>query len=571
MPDTTHKDLLDGQDLSISDLRNLVSKKIKCNILYDKAFELLGHYFQSPVNKAAWTLEHGIKFDGHGALHDSKAEIPAVRTALLNSLGIECSTTKIDEESDENGTISGWLKYGHPLNPEELRKIKSQLSVNTLTNHSLYNQPICRLVHRNQLRYDLDYQTIYQLTPGQSRIIDLRKPPKSKEDQETSHKDKHKSPRKIPIQEVKRNQRAYWGISETFQSLVAMFDSDLGKKDSPLDVVTKKKTKAFIQIGGIAPNELNQYSPLRFWSPPPAFAGSVFHMIFWKSVITGKDLFKRDVIENEKDGDFDVSERANCYYVIVNRFNAAKFRLANYEKLFEALLAIAEIVLKHSANRNFEEELRSMKDLELPTEGPSELLHPNYFPDIEPRFSEFKKLNLILPLESAGAEIWDLAQARQSEKDQPTRISDLLKFLRDKAVEILIWSRYQMEIRSVGLIPIQHLYGVHLTDIGKVEMEKLARKFERYKKLCKQQEAKGNKDSSQDATSLITSINKTISRAMKSGSINDWVKLKKVAGGTYRTIHDHESLNKIKKLKSPRAKFTDDSLTSDEDAIYDEG
>jgi hypothetical protein len=49
-------------------------------------------------------------------------------------------------------------------------------------------------------------------------------------------------------------------------------------------------------------------------------------------------------------------------------------------------------------------------------------------------------------------------------------------------------------------------------------------------------------------------INESIINAIKNKSIEDWIILKRVCGGTSRTIFDKEAWKDIKCLESPRAK-----------------
>lgn len=525
MPNSTQEKLLKRTELQLSDLKLFVDQTYLCHKLYHKASAKWGDYFQSPVNKVAATLLPAFEFDERGALRDKGTHLKEAQRALFEWLDVP-----------REAMIEEWLRSGKPLSPERLDVFKRKLSEETLTNHSLYNQPICRLVHRSQLRRDLDYQVIYQVTPGQSRLLDLEE-------------DLDERPSLV---EVKRNQRAYWGMSETFQSLVAMFDSDLGSSKGYRSPTGRPMTKELIRIQAegeqdldpLAPKELNKYSPLRFWSPPPAFAGSVFHMLFWRDVITGRDLFRRSVVKEEKGGG-DPTERADYYYVMLNWFNAAKFRLANYEKLFQSLTAIAGIVGSEKRIKQ-DSPLYELGDISLPNEA---LLYPDYFPHTNVKFREFPKLNITLPFASAAQRTWELALGYQeTSKDDPTRVSALLRFLRDKALELIIWSKYQMEIRSVGLIPVQHLYRIELTKKGRSELNVLADSF-------KETQSNENQPLPKSSTRRLTEINESVLDAIRSNKrIEDWIVLKKVYGGTYRTIIDKAAWGEIKRLESPRGK-----------------
>src|SRR5205807_1125178 len=91
------------------------------------------------------------------------------------------------------------------------------------------------------------------------------------------------------------------------------------------------------------------------------------------------------------------AERANQYYVIVNWFNAAKFRLASYDRLFETLMAIARIIGTSDKIKADPALCEIKRDIFLPNEGPTGLLYPNYVPHTTVKFREFPTLNLRLP------------------------------------------------------------------------------------------------------------------------------------------------------------------------------
>lgn len=528
MPNPKAKQFLEGEpELRLSQLADFVSKRELCSSLYAEAVKEWGTYFQSPVNKVAHTEKPIFQFDEWGALRDADSSI---------ALGSLAKALNVKPDA-----IRDWLSVGNPLSPETVNVIKRRLREKTLTNESLYSQPICRLVHANQLRRDLDYQIIYQLTPGQSRLVNP---------QNTS------SNRAPSLPEVMRNQEVYWGISETFQSLVAMFDSDLGSRKEywgGKDTVTKE----FIRIrlkrdpgSPLAPDELNKSSPLRFWSPPPVFAGSVFHMLFWRSIITGSDLFRRPVIQHGSDS---LKARADQYYVIINWFNAAKFRLADYAKLFEALMTIARRLrtARIAGSRKKADDktlLAQLQDVDLSGSPSKELLYPSYFPNSAVKFAPFQKVSLTLPFHEMRDMKWELPRDHQSDKNAQTLFPDVLKFLRDKALELIIWSKYQMEIRSVGLIPIQYLYHVELTESGQRELAKLSKKW---KQLDGKKQAYPKSDL---ARILETEINDSLFAAIKSGQIDSWIKLRRIYGGTYRTVYDVNALKNIERLKSPRVK-----------------
>lgn len=402
-------------------------------------------FFQSPVDKSARTIlkrgqseaKKSFVFNASGVLDkDSLAE------ALLAWL-------RPRKSDDFKEALDNWITKGIPREDALFDRIEERLREAAVQPELLYNQPICRLVRKDQLRYDPNYQALYQITPAQEQLM-------KKEEEKGANHDR-----------LKRNQRVYWGISETFQSLVALFDSDLGRRDGEIKnkkapETTKKTTKELIRIAVqekdsskatlLSPAGLNKYSPLRFWSPPPSFASSVFHMLFWRSIITGKDLFGREVKGKS------VQKRAESYYVIVNYFNPAKFRIADYPNLFRAILTIARELAEHRSRRR-------RGDLRFPETGVAQLFYSRYFPDVDPEFLAFENLRLSIPLTAfpRSPAVWDLAKAYKSENPSDL-VSCLLRFLRDRAIELILWSSYQMEIRSIGLIPIQYLYQIDLDE-----------------------------------------------------------------------------------------------------------
>lgn len=527
--------ILAGREpVRVSELRNLVGSNELCNAAYQDAIYKWGAYFQSPVDKVTATQKDFFTFNERGGFQCTDQD-PEHKQALNNFHKTKKMLFPKLKASDPD--LEDWLRSGKPLSVEKVDLVRRTLFAkgSKLTNESLFDQPICRLVHTGQLRRDLDYQVPYQLTPGQIRLIDPEENPNDRTD----------------LEFLRRNQRWYWGVSETFQSLIALFDSDLGSSAS-LKPPRQHMTKEFIRLKCaedkemkyLAPHQLNKSSPLRFWAPPPAFAGSVFHMLFWRSVITGRDLFGRQVIV---DGSADTPEnRAKKYFVLINWFNAAKFRLADYERLFEALMAIARwLAHKYPSSTP----LHKIKD-DMPLEDePEGLLYPSYFANSKVRFPRFQKIDLVLPFESVRSNVWELAWEHQQGKEETnhaTTIGDLLIFLRDKALEIIIWSRYQMEIRSVGLIPIQHLYHVELRDNGIKAMNDLAGLWKR------------RNDGRRSEAEVRAAINERMKGAIFRNEVDDWVQLRKVYGGTYRQIHDRKTWDDIQRLSSPRIVPADD-------------
>jgi hypothetical protein len=189
--------------------------------------------------------------------------------------------------------------------------------------------------------------------------------------------------------------------------------------------------------------------------------------------------------------------------------------------------------------------LRDLADVDLSGDPSGELLYPTYFSDSAVKFPKFREVGLMLPFGSVEKTM-ELAWERQHDKNRPTQLSDVRKFLRDKALELILWSKYQMEIRSVGLIPIQYLYHVELTGSDNGVLADLS-------KASKELDAERKTDpNSRAARRLEDDINKVISGAITSGDIADWVSLRRIYGGTYRTIFDQKEWKKIERLKSPR-------------------
>jgi hypothetical protein len=539
---TVRERILDNGPLRLTKIAALVDPPKQSKKLFDPQQEKGGRiwkrYFQSPVDKAACLVGTDFQFDQRGALLNWR--VP--REFLLKWL--RGDGKRIDGYVKE---LERWLEHGDVLPEPVIEIITRKLKDETLEDHDLYNQPVCRLVRSEQLRYDPDYQALYQLTPAQSRLIN----PSRKGESET-------------FEQVNRNRRIYWGISPIFQSLVAMFDSELGglwdngPGGKPAAVRRTKRgaeTKEFIRIefkdasrprrgaGAVAPpaklhtltpSELNEYSPLRFWAPPPVFARFVFHMIFWRSVITNRDLYGRVVIRDE-DAAADtwarIGKRVDFYYVIINWFNAATYTIAGYAKLFEALMALARSLsdlprdkaLKDCADVSLDHDDDKIKELFLPydfqrTSAPRSLdNHPR------PRFR--------MPFRTIRAELWELAQRYQTNEDGETRVSDVLKFIRDRALELILWSKYQMEIRSVGTIPVQHLYRIEIDEAYRGRLCDLVERYERARRL-----RGGAKAREYDL------INEAVREAIRSDEIDSWVRLWKVYGGVHREIVDRERL-----------------------------
>jgi hypothetical protein len=144
------------------------------------------------------------------------------------------------------------------------------------------------------------------------------------------------------------------------------------------------------------------------------------------------------------------------------------------------------------------------------------------------RLDNSPRPSLRLPFKTVRARHWELARGYRP--SGPTRASDFLLFLRDRALEVILWSKYQMEIRSIGTIPVQYLYRPELTRHGfdaAIRLTKLYEEAEASPRL-----RRGN----------YAEINDKMFGAIKSGNIDGWVELKKVYGGLHREGVNRERL-----------------------------
>jgi hypothetical protein len=493
-------------------------------------------FFQSPIDKSAWTILKGGQSKAKKNFAFNASGVLPSNTSLVKALLAWLRPTTPGAIKNAKKALGDWVTTARPPEGTLFDEIEEKLREAAVQPELLYNQPICRLVRRDQLRYDPNYQALYQITPAQEQLM-------RKEEEKGANYDR-----------LQRNQRVYWGISETFQSLVALFDSDLGRGEDA--VKDPERTKELIRIAvqekanrsskALSPAGLNRYSPLRFWSPPPSFASSVFHMLFWRSIITGKDLFRRPVPGKS------VHERAESYYVIVNYFNPAKFRIADYPNLFRAILTIARELAKPRSGQG---------DVPLPDSGSTRIFYPRYFPDVKPQFQEFKKLTLSIPFSAyPNTTVWDLAEAYKSTQS-PDPISCLLRFLRDRAIELILWSTYQMEIRSIGLIPIQYLYQINLT---KGVQQFFTEMIDLHGESPDQMKRKN-----------LPKIIRRVSEKLLESNFNSKVVLQKAYGGPRRDVFRTEILKQVPWLAQYNPKHTPDGLgtvsaSSEDPATRDE-
>jgi hypothetical protein len=412
-----------------------------------------GSYYQAMVRKTASTQDGSFRFNAEGAF------APRSQHAACESL---CGWLGLDRRrhSVEIKAIRDWLRNGTPLGSRLFWRLRDKLKSEMLAETDLYNRPICRLVQVDQLRYDPDYTAVYQLTPAQVRLIS---------DQEGAAEEPAANVALSPLARIHQNQRLYWTISEHFQSAIALFDSDLGSTK-----FSEQGTKNLLHIherkeggGGIAPHALNQYSPLRFWSPPPTFARYVFHMLFWQPVVTGRDLYKRVFPD-------DTTARIARFRVAINGYNAAKYRIADYAGLLRLLEELTDAFAEHPRRAM----LANLKDIQLK--------HPVFYPrEFEhPQLVRLPSGDVRIPLRSLNAQTWELT-SRYHGRSKATTVGHMFQMLRDRVLEILLWSKYQMEIRSVGMVPVQRVYQVELENEGLTFVERLQalHKQERYDEL----------------------------------------------------------------------------------------
>src|SRR5215216_1384902 len=136
----TREDILDIREpIELTRLSELISEYSDDKEIFHLPPQTWGGFFQSPVDKVAYTLNGSFKFDELGTLDEENLE--GAKKDLLDWLELPSSEA-----------IDQWLKEGIPFSSDILRRIKRRLRKETLTNQALYDQPICRLVRRDQLR-----------------------------------------------------------------------------------------------------------------------------------------------------------------------------------------------------------------------------------------------------------------------------------------------------------------------------------------------------------------------------------------------------------------------------------
>ncbi|MBK8098765.1 MAG: hypothetical protein IPK26_16755 [Planctomycetes bacterium] len=350
--------------------------------------------------------------------------------------------TDLAKSKEADDLVKSWFDGNWKACGALKERVVEKLKGLQVTKSSLYGKPVVRLVHNNQLQYDLDNRIVYQLTPAQIRM-------------ERSEPD---------AEDLLRIQLLYRNLPRGLQSLLAVFDSDLGK-----DGGTENHSKELLFVEpsppkaiAVSPSSLNYYSSLRYWAPVPSFVASVFHLLFWRPVLRGSDLYGRHVISAEDQDKWPntyhgLMERAACYRLAINTFHGAVFHVADYGDLFSQLWEIARWVESDDSKTSLimkDSILRQVALARADHERRRQAARASYvvkyaLPEIRLRLTESKK-----PLEL-------LMHYPGYRKD---RKRATLAFLRDKCLEVIAWSLYQAEIRSNGMVPVQRLYAVALEE-----------------------------------------------------------------------------------------------------------
>lgn len=528
-------------DLPIQNQPIGVSKALEVPI------ERWGRFFQSPVNKLAVSVptdnssnqKPAFAFDQKGALRLDGSD---VSNALRKWLEIK------DGDNQLVQALQTWLKTGSSPKGELLDKFRSSFYKETMKPDQLDNQPICRLVRANQLRYDPNYLALYQLTPAECRLIESN--------QQTD-------PKKNDLDDVRRNQKIFWTLSYTLYSAIALFDSDLGRKTPKNQKIREtqtvngnrsRETKEFLRIYTdasnnnefITPHVLNEFSPLRYWSPATTFAESVFHMLFWQPLITGQDLYHREfpneVVLGYKSKEL-LKARSEYYFVAINTFQAANYWITDYAHLFELFLILSTEISELATTDNMDRPLHDLGDLTLKENTltrTNHLLFEHFRRDQNLSPPTNANIAIKLPFKSVFDEIrnsvaslnWELADPykENDDSDQGTCAKDLLLMLRDRIIQLILWSKYQKEIRSVGNIPIHLLYAIELNDDRIKEIEKLLKHFDNNNKEI---------------------INNELIKAFGTGDVMEWVTLHKVYDRSQNAILDNPWIKNLEQYKVP--------------------
>ena len=450
---------------------------------------------------------------------------------------VEAIETWLDISGEGSGDVRSWLRDGAPLNPETVNRIKAKLRDSSFSNKDLYGVPICRLVNRNQLRYERHHKIIYQLTPGQLQTMKYSSIKELPEVERIFGPDQP-GKREIRAQLARQNQSLYWGVSDLFKSLIAMFDSDMGKNhffEKDKKIVTKsfinisgevskgdnqeahldqrandiaeevskaENQEPYHKIGPLSPWMLNLFSPMRYWSPPTTFAKNVFHMLFWRSIITGRDLYGRSIGDKkpeEKLTPSHIQQRIDAYLVIINWFQSSKYRITDYENLFMMVNEIANTLYnseKPQGEKASDEKVSDILNKKLSEKVAVNIDDAIFFPMYKKGNNSYSFLEMEWPDVKIGIDFnlnlsdvsaedfkkrlldWDLFSPYKQVDDKTYVLRHVLQFLRDKLLELVLWSMFQAEIRSVGWVPVQHLYKIELKQACRDRCYDLAEMYE---------------------------------------------------------------------------------------------
>ncbi|MCR9096060.1 MAG: hypothetical protein NXI30_17690 [bacterium] len=405
--------------------------------------------------------------------------------------------------------IKEWLETGTIAERWTLiRQLRTLIRTREVSEHDLAGRTVCRLVRKDQLRYDRNYHALYQLSPSHHREI-LRR---WQEDVEGNSKKK----RIEQLQRVRESQAIYWSLGPAIQSAIAMFDSDLGRdfrdvdgdggedQRSKLESLYRNRselvspTKGLMRIvakpdllfegfpneAHLDPTDLNLFSPLRYWAPVSTFARSVFHLLFWQPIATGLDLYGRrfpHIIDGGKTSPshplqgWMIRRRAEFYYVAMTSYQSTNFRPTKYSEILELLLELAREIEKGARKKARENGCspgeiyaHQLGNISFGFEGiASSRWVMEHFPKeqlIEPPSNW--RVTCKFPFSDNGRQIYELAtQPSREEPLEGSSVHDLLIMLRNRILELAVWADSQREIRSQGTIPIEQLYSIDLEDV----------------------------------------------------------------------------------------------------------
>ena len=487
------KEMLNSESLSLNDLEGLVN--MSADYLREKARtrDKWGYLYQSPISKLCHTSNNHFYFDEDGVLNEEC--VPEMMEGLIDWVA--------KEKDIYNMQNTAKFMMGHPLDEDVVDRISEKISALSFSNKDLFGTPVCRLVNIDQLRFERHHKVIYQLTPGQLQTLDFSKIQEKQEVKRYLHSNNGDGYSSSKI--IRENQGVYWGVSDIFKSLIGMFDSDLGKNhyEKRNNMLISKNFMSIIGHPGelgdrgktsFSPWLLNLFSPMRYWAPPVTFSRNVFHMLFWRPVITGKDLYGRTVGSDKTEVDVTketIIKRLQQYMVMINWFQSSKYRVTNYGAIFRMISELSRAIYNEGGGL----------DNQLAELGKVSIDSPLYYPVYK------KKMNSILlrGMEMPGVAVqvdftpdfmstenpgvnnpidWDLFSPYKKEKDQSYTVRHSLLFLRDKLIEVILWSICQAEIRSVGWVPAQHLYTIVVDDDGVNLLLDLAKQYESAKTVA---------------------------------------------------------------------------------------